>query len=225
MNKLIGLSGAAGSGKDTAGNYLSWLLGYETYALASPIKSIVNTLFGWDDRHSFGELKEVIVKVELAEPEKVVEVVLLIAAYLDGIVQDKAGAIAGFFDLIDTELADSDERVSPRRLYQIVGTEWGRSVDTNLWLKMAEQKLAASDGLIITDVRFPNEAEWVEDKGGVQLHVERKGVAAVSTHSSENGLPDSLVDFYIPNNGSIQDLQEYLLALAKGVGVHAIETK
>jgi len=55
---LVGLSGLAGHGKSTVAKYLSQLLGYRTYALASPIKNFFRCLFLWDSEHLYGELKE-----------------------------------------------------------------------------------------------------------------------------------------------------------------------
>ena len=55
---LIGITGKAGHGKNTLGDMLSKLSGYPTLGLADTLKQKVNTIFGWDERHSFGKLKE-----------------------------------------------------------------------------------------------------------------------------------------------------------------------
>lgn len=66
MNHLIvGFSGYAGSGKDFCGCRLNREainkgIHSKTYALASPIKLHCNAMFGWDERHSNGSLKEVV---------------------------------------------------------------------------------------------------------------------------------------------------------------------
>ena len=61
---IIGLSGKSGAGKDTVANFIQeQRLGGKTwdrYAFASPIKDACNLIFGWDHRHSFGHLKEVV---------------------------------------------------------------------------------------------------------------------------------------------------------------------
>ena len=44
---LIGFTGRAGSGKDTAGQVLVRQLGFKRYAFADPIKKALNAMFGW----------------------------------------------------------------------------------------------------------------------------------------------------------------------------------
>jgi hypothetical protein len=44
---LIGITGKAGSGKDTLAEYLQIVYGYHRYALAGPIIEKLNARFGW----------------------------------------------------------------------------------------------------------------------------------------------------------------------------------
>ena len=160
--RLIGLTGPARAGKDTAGTVIKWIQGWETYALASPIKETMNGLFGWDGRHSFGELKEVI---------------------------------------------DPDWGFSPRQAYQLFGTEFGRSLREDLWLRMAEVKYRKQGSLIITDIRFENEASFIRQNGGIIIHVSRKDCEKVNAHSSEAGIAWNARDMTIPNDGTIEDFK------------------
>ncbi len=57
---LIGLSGKAGSGKSTAGEYLRKVHGYHNFAFADALKDTVGTAFGFSEEQLFGDLKEVI---------------------------------------------------------------------------------------------------------------------------------------------------------------------
>jgi len=64
---IIGLVGYARSGKDTTADFFVDHMNKhapdevtEKYSFASPIKASVNELMGWDERHSDGDLKEVI---------------------------------------------------------------------------------------------------------------------------------------------------------------------
>lgn len=65
---------------------------------------------------------------------------------------------------------------------------------------------------IITDVRFPNEAQAIKDKGGVIIRVDRK-VDEVpyqtleQRHPSETSLDDWRFDYYISNNGTLDRLK------------------
>lgn len=91
---------------------------------------------------------------------------------------------------------------SPRRAFQLFGTEFGRALNPNLWVKMADRKLGA--GLwVIPDVRFENEASFVR-MNGILIHIERPGIQDVSLHISEAGIPFwPNIDYKITNDGSI----------------------
>ena len=57
---IIGLTGKARSGKDTVAEHLSVAHGFSHYWFSKPMKDACRVMFGWDDRHLYGELKEVI---------------------------------------------------------------------------------------------------------------------------------------------------------------------
>lgn len=99
--------------------------------------------------------------------------------------------------------------VSPRRLMQTLGTEWGRElINPDLWLILAKQRLLAyGAGMIIPDVRFENEAEWIRSQGGRIIHVTRPGNVSVAPHASEGGVQLKDEDFRIINGGTLEDLQ------------------
>ena len=98
---------------------------------------------------------------------------------------------------------------SPRQLLQTLGTEWGRGmVHPDIWLIMANIRLLRSGGgMIIPDIRFENEAQWVRDRGGQILHIRRKDDPEINPHVSEAGVAQALGETTIHNNGSLQDLQ------------------
>lgn len=102
--------------------------------------------------------------------------------------------------------------VSPRRLMQTLGTEWGREmISDRIWLQMAEHVLRQNGpGMVITDVRFDNEAEWVRENGGIVVHVRRGAAPKVEAHASEAGVRVVDGDFVVYNNGTIADLENEL---------------
>ena len=61
---------------------------------------------------------------------------------------------------------------------------------------------------IITDTRFPNEAEAIRKKDGILIRVERPGVKPVNNHPSEVSLDKYNFDHTIINNGSVEELAE-----------------
>jgi hypothetical protein len=61
---------------------------------------------------------------------------------------------------------------------------------------------------IITDTRFPNEAEAIRKKHGILIRVERPGVKPINNHPSEVSLDKYNFDHTIINNGSVEELAE-----------------
>lgn len=103
---------------------------------------------------------------------------------------------------------------SPRQLMQTLGTDWGRDlIHPDLWVLLAHQqwkKLPGSAGMVATDVRFSNEAEWVLREGGTLIEIVRPGAELVNSHSSEQADLSHLCDYRIENTGTIEQLHENL---------------
>lgn len=73
MIKLIGIAGAAGSGKDTAGTYLEDVWGYRGYALADPIKFGLQAILGLDDKQLWGDEKEQVIAAFGRSPREMMQ--------------------------------------------------------------------------------------------------------------------------------------------------------
>jgi hypothetical protein len=106
-----------------------------------------------------------------------------------------------------------------RTMLQTLGTEWGREqIHPELWLAIAEQRIAAATewsentaGIVISDVRFANEADLIRSKGGTVIHILRKDAAARSSHSSEKDLPIYInSDLVLKNDHTQQHLFDQL---------------
>jgi len=110
--------------------------------------------------------------------------------------------------------------ISPRRMMQTLGTEWGRDlVDDQLWLKVAERAIdkarrTGAPGVVIPDIRFDNEAQMVKALGGAVVRLERPDTGAVEAHSSEAGVHPELVSEVIQNDRSMSHLARWAEALA-----------
>jgi hypothetical protein len=111
--------------------------------------------------------------------------------------------------------------VSPRRLMQTLGTEWGRQIiNPDLWLILAKQRLLNfGPGMVIADVRFENEASWVRSQGGRVIHIERPNNVAIEAHASEAGVEfkGEEGDIKIVNGGTLEDLQNIIREVFDGV--------
>jgi hypothetical protein len=112
---------------------------------------------------------------------------------------------------------------SPRQMLQTLGTEWGRQlVSDSLWVDLGmsewEKCLGRGRSLVITDVRFENEAEAIRKAGGVVAHVQRGLAPGVAPHSSEAGVEiNPFADWIIPNNDSLGWLESHVISMFENV--------
>jgi hypothetical protein len=135
------------------------------------------------------------------------------------------------FDLSDEQLNDhkfkekKDERwgVSPREMFQRIGTEFGqfelfklfpelkkKIKYRELWVKLFEEWIQKNNDkkVVITDVRFKHEAKKIKDLGGINIKINRD-IDKKDDHISEmelNQIPTDLIDFEIDNNYKLVDL-------------------
>ena len=194
--KLIGICGPARAGKDTfarniAGavmesnnpDYQDWVIAMESFA--SPIKSMVAMLLDFSGY------------CDIMNPSTV-------APFLDGDRKE--------------EVLDRIGK-SPRELMQTLGTDWGRKmIDDDIWLNNLKNRITqygevAKHGhqgafVLVTDVRFDNEAEMIKHAGGtiVKITTDRETDDVVS-HESEGGVSDCLIDTVIENNGELEEFE------------------
>ena len=76
----------------------------------------------------------------------------------------------------------------------------------HLNMMQLEEMYPGGDIVVITDLRYPNEAERIKALGGVIWEVKRPGIES-DGHASEQPLPDALVDYVILNDGDIDNLR------------------
>ena len=115
--------------------------------------------------------------------------------------------------------------MSPRTMFQLMGTEVLQPVfGTDVWIKrwlINYKLLCDTDHIVVPDVRREEEAAAIIDRGGVIVRVERAeaGLTGESgKHSSESGIPDSMVKFVIHNNSSLGELERQVDALIEALG-------
>lgn len=122
-------------------------------------------------------------------------------------------------------LTDNPTRHSPRYLLQTLGTEWGRHlVGADIWLEVARQRTANRPLVVISDVRFGNEAAWIKQQGGIVVWIDRhhESLPGVRAHVSETGLFEQDADYSIKNDSTISNLyrevDELMTFIGRGVG-------
>lgn len=103
------------------------------------------------------------------------------------------------------------EPMTNREFLQYFGTEVGRNIDKDLWIKalMYSYGRDKESHWIIPDVRFPNEADAIRNAGGVLWKIEREGSGA-GNHISEKLIDNIRVDIIIENN---LDMKYYIKAI------------
>lgn len=115
---------------------------------------------------------------------------------------------------------------SPRVLMQTLGTEWGRNIiDENIWINLVSREInnlmtqhahPVPAGVVITDCRFENEAEWIHRQGGGRIwQVIRFDAPEIPSHSSEAGLSTNLVDEILLNNSGYEKLYQRIEEILK----------
>lgn len=186
---IIGLSGYAQSGKDTAAEVLVEHFGFERRAFADPLKQSVvdlNPLVCGD-----GE-------VRAAD-------VLYAYKTFDAVKQSMYG----------------DEF---RGLWQRQGTEVGRKLRPSLWVEAIFDSMEDGGKYVITDARFPNEADTIKAWGGALWRITREGVGPINDHASETSLDDYPWDLEIRNDSALAVFRGQVFEAADRAGFQPLVT-
>jgi hypothetical protein len=131
----------------------------------------------------------------------------------------------------------TEDIITYRKLLQLLGTDAMRTViHPNVWVNalfadyrtnfeaknVEEWGKDLSQNWIITDVRFPNEADAIKERGGLLIRVNRKldrpllaEEMAKNMHPSETALDNYPFPYTIDNNDTIDDLVESVRTILK----------
>lgn len=140
--RIIGLSGKAGSGKDTLADILATNSRFIKMSFAKSLKEMSIKYFGIPRDMAFSSIKEPIV----------------------------------------------------RQVLQGIGQCFREEVDRNFWIDKLEEEIllmksiSEEKRIIITDVRYINEINWIRKKGGKLVKIERQNpidLGKYAQHSSE----------------------------------------
>ncbi|WP_329105544.1 hypothetical protein OG792_32905 [Micromonospora sp. NBC_01699] len=105
------------------------------------------------------------------------------------------------------EKAKEDPEV--RRTLQNYGVAI-RELDPDFWVRLVLREVNDDPRpVVITDVRFPNEARAVEDVGGVLARVVRPGLDESDIHASETALTDYPTKFDLLNDRDVPALHRH----------------
>lgn len=97
-----------------------------------------------------------------------------------------------------------------RRLIQAMGTEVGRElIDPQIWVELTMYAVSNTDKIVLSDVRFRNEAEEIKWRTGQIWRISRiERGAPINLHRSETDMDTWNFDQYLANNGTIDELKD-----------------
>lgn len=156
MSQTLGLTGYAGSGKDTAAEALL-AIGWERRAFADPLRT---GLLGVDP------------------------IVELLAVNDDG--TQTYRRLSHIIDVMGWDAAKRayPEIRRLQQTYGTEGGRHVHGTDC--WLKAARATTLPGVDYVFTDCRFPNEVEFIHQMGGIVIRIDRSGVEAVNAHVSDD---------------------------------------
>lgn len=99
-----------------------------------------------------------------------------------------------------------------RTLAQRMGTEVGRAIDTDIWVNQVKESIPPDvTRIVIPDVRFQNEADFIHSNGGAVICLSRPSSEESfgADHASES--LNLTADYYLKNDGSILEFHRKLL--------------
>ena len=117
--------------------------------------------------------------------------------------------------------------VSPREIAQYVGTEMFRELDSDFWIYRlkghlegrldtelnSDDRAKEGDVIVIPDVRFENEVNFILCNGGQLIHLTRpvpeaQGNVGIEGHASEAGISSGTLAsmYHIHNSGTLEEL-------------------
>jgi ABC-type dipeptide/oligopeptide/nickel transport system ATPase component len=127
------------------------------------------------------------------------------------------------YAMISSVYMPPEDFVKDRKLLQYLGTDWGRSIDASLWIKLWKASVNQQGGglgklITCDDVRFNNEAGTILDMGGVIIEIVRpdsdqaaEGGLGIKNHPSELGIDSGLISARVENIGSKEELRNDLI--------------
>jgi hypothetical protein len=222
---IIGISGQAGSGKDTVADRLCKDHGFVKVAFSDPMKRICREVYDFTDEQLWGPSEN-----RNAEDKR-----------YPRCTADHAHSDACI------------EYLTPRLALQTLGTEWGRFCYPNTWVdhairvheklqsggyaydqkrglysvstleKVQDRMMWPKTNVVISDVRFKNEVDGIRKAGGQIWRIHRPsadGSVGIKGHASEEeqkSIPVDAFNVHVFNNAGLEELYELVDAHARAL--------
>ncbi|MDP2782265.1 hypothetical protein [Devosia sp.] len=227
--QFIGMVGRSRSGKDTVANYLIQRYGFVRMACADKLKKIISRAYHVPLDHFYlDEFRYVPHKnlngdfMRTGEPylQRGYESILEELSPKTINTPPDVACREIFVNLL------SGRNYSPIEAAQLIGTEgFRRHVNDGVWVDylMAEasSKLDAGKSVVVSDVRFENEFDLIQENGGEMWAIKRSTYRA-SNHESEKHIDrlSARADIAIANNSTMELLH---LLIDAHIGVSAFQ--
>lgn len=180
---IISLSGKARHGKDSVADVLVRNHKYVKMSLAGPLRYMCSQVFSIDESDFTDDNKKEKLfthPVRLSEEHIGLMLSVIENDFKMSVSPESKEALVKQVGL---------EFKHPRHLLQLVGTDLIRDcVDKEFWLKVADQKLENLADVVVADVRYKNERDWLKSKGALMCFVQRPTLQKTDGHISENDL-------------------------------------
>ncbi|XBH22979.1 hypothetical protein V5R04_07145 [Jonesiaceae bacterium BS-20] len=190
---IVGFSGLKRSGKDTAGSYLTDV-GFTRMAFADKLRDVCEATnpyikVPWTMRNA---------RTGLLRPYARLTDVLAKVGW-----DDAKSQIPDVRRLL--------ERLATEGVRDVLGDGlWADAVMRDLDLLLETDSTA---NVVLTDVRFANEAEAIRARGGVIIQIQGRDTPTADEHSSNQGLPAELVNGYVTNPFDATFKEEVIAAI------------
>lgn len=251
--KVVGICGKSKSGKDALADILVARHGFEKVSLADPMKRFAARVFGFTEHQLWGPSS-----MRNAPDVRFAEVDAWAAArrnlddYAPGWLSEiHAGAahvaLNDWFQFLfdDFEFGRLDKALSPRKVLQTLGTEFGRCVRPTLWIEQVDAAVDAlltrdeeylritgctgcrrgsrARAVVVPDVRFANEVATVDDWGGFTVRISRfdeqlpDGASSHKSETEQNEIPKDMFRLSFRNVAGARAMMDFADSIARDV--------
>ena len=131
------------------------------------------------------------------------------------------------------EIKDKYWEITPRKAMQFVGTGLFRDkmnelipgISHNFWLECMRRQIGTYDRLVISDVRFQNEVDFIHEMNGIVIKVQRGNKETNDVHASESEIRQiTNYDLYIANDSDLQKLYSKVDNLCQQLKILPVES-
>jgi hypothetical protein len=113
--------------------------------------------------------------------------------------------------------------VTLRHMLQTIGAAWGRQlIHPDIWVlkaKAALRRLHNYRSVVFDDLRYENEYHMLRKEGAVLVCILRKDAPNAKQHESNARLEGMEFDYYVTNDGDVEELQAKARLIAREEGV------